>query len=87
MRTFAEAFEAVGATEIATALLALTKDESLLVHASTLMKLVGSRRVSPTDALTLNIALTSVTEAGQNFWRQNSHKGVVVANDACGRFC
>lgn len=36
MRTFAEAFEAVGATEIATALLALTKDESLLVHASTL---------------------------------------------------
>jgi hypothetical protein len=41
MRTFAEAFEAVGATEIATALRALTKDgpipEALLARANTLI--------------------------------------------------
>ncbi|MDQ0014215.1 CBS domain-containing protein [Variovorax boronicumulans] len=41
MCTFAEAFEAVGATEIATALLALTKDgpipEALLARANTLI--------------------------------------------------
>ncbi|MDP9880299.1 hypothetical protein J2W25_004628 [Variovorax boronicumulans] len=41
MRTFAEAFEGVGATEIASALLALAKDgpipEALLAHANSLI--------------------------------------------------